>query len=91
METLFFSWLDEESGLNFVAFATEVEIENDCLTGEWIDDFTLIASMKELLEDDGSLCEDYLISTDVPLNVIDEELEKRGFIKDKRIKNIGWG
>lgn len=90
MTTFFFAWYDKDSDFNIIAFGTQDEIANDCLTGEDLD-YDEISDIKEFFDDSGSLCEDYLISTYIPLTEINKELTSRGFIKDKRLKNTRWG
>jgi hypothetical protein len=86
--TRYFAWY--ECGKNIIAFATEDNIFDDCLNGEYLD-YSEISELMDIFEDTGELCEDYLIATDVPLQNIDNELLSRGMIKDPRIRNIGWG
>lgn len=86
----FFAWPDEDTDMNTIAFGTEDEIVNDRLCSENLD-WDDISELKDLFNDDGSLCEDYLISTETPIDVIDKELISRGYTKDARLKNVGWG
>lgn len=92
----YFAWFDVDSNSNIIAFATENEIIDDCLCGDIFVDlseegFDIFTDLKNIFDDSEIFGEDYLISTNTSLNDIDTELIKRGFIKDKRIKNIGWG
>jgi hypothetical protein len=86
----YFAWFDQDSNCNVIAFGIEKEILKDCLTGRNLP-FDEIDELRDIFNDDGSLCEDYLISTDVSLSVIDNELLNRGFTRDIRMKNVGWG
>lgn len=89
--TKYFAWFDKDSNTNLIAFGTEDEINNDRLTGESLElDYDEIYELKDILDDE-DFGEDYLISTYISLNIIDKELLGRGFIKDKRLKNVGWG
>ena len=58
----YFAWLDKYCETNIIAFGTDDEIENDELTGEDLD-YEEFTELQDLFNDDGSLCEDYLIST----------------------------
>jgi len=86
----YFAWFDEDANMNIIAFGTEDEIINDRLTGEDLD-YDEISGLKDIFDDDESFGEDYLISTETSLSDIDIELIARGFVKDKRLKNVGWG
>jgi hypothetical protein len=90
MNIHFYAWYDNYSKMNIIAFGTEENILNDCLTSEDLD-WNEISDLKDFFNDTGELCEDYLISTDISLNEIDSELISRGFIKDERLENVGWG
>lgn len=79
-----------------IIFATQEEIVEDCINGEFHDEGNINGDPYELLEDTGSMCEDYLIESrkytkksDIPIVKI--LLEQMGFIEDKRIKDCGWG
>ena len=65
--------------------------DDDDDEGDWIssipDDMD---ELQDLFDDTCMLCEDYLIHTAVPISVIKEELEKRGYVNDENLKDIGW-
>lgn len=100
MKILYFAWADSETGMNTIAFGTEENINDDCLNWDYFDEDYWdgsspspyeISDMGKYFNDDGGLCEDYLISTETSLEDIDNKLLKEGYVKDARLKNIGWG
>jgi len=85
---------DGQPGLQ-VIFGTQEEIDNDSLEGEGVSaqDFEYF---QEVLEDNTSLCEDYLIDSE-KFRCVDEIekvksiIENKGYIFNEDLENCAWG
>lgn len=83
----FFAWDDPDTEGTTVAFGSLAEIQNDKLQGDGASSQQLVA---EDLEDDGSLCEDYLVCS--PKSVADCRAIclAAGLVEDPNLQSTGW-
>jgi hypothetical protein len=78
-----------------VVFGTKAEIRADRITGE-DHPHHLIQQAGNQLNDTGSMCEDYLIESDLYVDETDIPKVKSiikwyGFVEDTNLDNVGWG
>lgn len=69
-----------------IVTANRQEIEEDKLPGPFDVDHEGFYDLY-----DADSCEDYVIFTKTPLDKIKKIAKDRGYIEDKRIRDIGWG
>ena len=57
--------------------------------GDYLD-YDEMGHFRDIFDDTGVLCEDYLITSYCSIDDINKELLNFGYIQDERLKNIGW-
>lgn len=83
-----------DDGINCVVFAaTEEEIENKEITGEFLtnEDYDLIGKISVDLEIEEIQTEDYLLESDKTIEEIRNILSKYNIEIDERINDCSWG
>lgn len=86
----------DANGDTWVVFATDNEIANDNICNEVWEIANVpqkLDRIAKFVQDDGSMCEDYLVTVTNSRTVqeVKNFCNSLGFVEDQRLRNCGWG